>query len=53
MPKSATAYPWRLNQEYIFDRKIMRKGDIRDGLLTFTKAGANARTSDEQLEAAE
>lgn len=53
MPKSATSYPWRLNQEYVFDRKIMRKGEVTDGLLTFTKAGANARSSEEQLEAAE
>ena len=53
MPKSATAYPWRLNQEYLYDRKVMRKGDILDGVLTFTKAGANAQSPDEQLEAAE
>ena len=53
MPKSATQYPWRLNQEYIFDRRIMRKGEIKDGLLTFTRAGANAQSSEEQLEAAE
>ena len=53
MPKSAKTYPWRLNQEYLYDRKIMRKGEIRDGLLTFTKAGANSQTSEQQLEAAE
>lgn len=53
MPKSATSYPWRLNQEYVFDRKVMRKGEVDDGLLTFTKAGANAQVAEEQLEAAE
>ena len=53
MPKSATSFPWRLNQEYVFDRKVMRKGEVDDGLLTFTKAGANAQLAEEQLEAAE
>lgn len=53
MPKSATSYPWRLNQEYVFDRKILRKAKIDDGLLTFTRAGANAQVAEEQLEAAE
>ena len=53
MPKSATVYPWRLNQEYLFDRKIMSKGEIHDGHLAFTKVGANAQHAGEQMEAAE
>ncbi|ALE17458.1 hypothetical protein AMC99_02179 [Altererythrobacter epoxidivorans] len=53
MPKSAKAYPWRLNQEYVFDRKMLKDGPVEDGLLTFTKVGANAVQRDEQLEAAE
>ena len=53
MPKSATEYPWRLNQEYVFDRKALRQGEVDDGLLTFTRAGANAQAADELLEAAE
>ena len=53
MPKSATTYPWRLNQDYIFDRKQLSEGDVEDGRLTFTRAGANAMAPDEQLEAAE
>ncbi len=53
MPKSATEYPWRLNQEYLFDRKVLREGAVDDGILAFTRAGANARTAEEQLEAAE
>ncbi|MEM7702839.1 MAG: NAD(P)/FAD-dependent oxidoreductase [Pseudomonadota bacterium] len=53
MPKSAVAYPWRLNQEYVADRKMLKEDPVRDGLMTFTKAGANARTPEEQLEAAE
>lgn len=54
MPKSATDYPWRLNQEYRFDRKIMRNGVVDDGLLEFLPAGAEiARNSAQRLEAAE
>ena len=52
-PKNATAYPWRLNQEYVLDRKLMENDPVDDGILVFSKAGANARSADEQLEAAE
>ncbi len=53
MPKNAVSYPWRLNQEYISDRKIMQEGPVEDGLLSFRKAGANATKPEEQLEPAE
>ncbi len=53
MPKSSIEYPWRLNQEYVFDRKRMAQDPLDDGLLTFTRAGANAQHAEEQLEAAE
>ncbi|MFN4113589.1 MAG: flavin-containing monooxygenase [Sphingomonadaceae bacterium] len=53
MPKSATDYPWRLNQEYVYDRKVLREAPVDDGILAFRKAGANARVAEEQLEAAE
>lgn len=53
MPKSATEYPWRLNQDYIFDRKVLKTGSIDDGLLTFTKTVESGETLDVVLEAAE
>jgi len=53
MPRNSISYPWRLNQEYVLDRKRMKDDPLLDGILTFTKAGANARSADEQLEAAE
>ena len=53
MPKSATTYPWRLNQEYVYDRKVMREAPVDDGILAFRKVGANAVMPEEQLEAAE
>jgi cation diffusion facilitator CzcD-associated flavoprotein CzcO len=53
MPKSAVEYPWRLNQDYLADRKIMTTSPVEDGHLSFRQPGANAQTADEQLEAAE
>jgi hypothetical protein len=53
MPRNSVAYPWRLNQEYLVDRKRMKADPLLDGILTFTTAGANTRSVDEQLEAAE
>jgi len=53
MPKSAVTYPWRLNQEYVTDRKIMQDSPIDDGILSLHQAGANATRSQEQLEPAE
>jgi cation diffusion facilitator CzcD-associated flavoprotein CzcO len=53
LPKSSTSDPWRLNHDYLHDRKYMAEDPIDDGLLLFRRAGANARASEEQLEAAE
>jgi cation diffusion facilitator CzcD-associated flavoprotein CzcO len=53
MPRNAVAYPWRLNQEYVIDRKRMKEDPVDDGLLEFRRHGANVRSADEQLEAAE
>ena len=52
-PKNSTKFPWRLNQEYVVDRKQMKDDPVDDGLLTFARAGANAQHPEEQLEAAE
>jgi len=52
MPKSAVGYPWRLNQEYVTDRKIMQKSDVSDGILGFRNAPENPNT-DRQQEHAE
>ena len=53
MPKNAVNYPWRLNQEYVVDRKRMASDPVEDGILTMRRHGANVRTEMEQLEAAE
>ncbi len=53
MPRNAVAYPWRLNQEYVSDRKIMASEPVQDGILALSNPGTNAQLPDEQLEAAE
>lgn len=53
MPKSAVGYPWRLNQEYVADRKLMRSADVEDGILAFRKSQPQAVQSPDALEAAE
>lgn len=53
MPRNSIAYPWRLNQEYVVDRKRLKDDPLLDGILTFAKARANARSGEERLEAAE
>ena len=51
LPKNGTVAPWRLNQDYLKDRVIMREGPIDDGVLRFERAMGVA--TGQQLEAAE
>ena len=37
MPKSATALPWRLNQDYMEDRRDLRERPVEDGVLIFDR----------------
>ncbi|MEO0463897.1 MAG: NAD(P)/FAD-dependent oxidoreductase [Pseudomonadota bacterium] len=53
MPKNAISYPWRLNQEYVVDRKQMAKDPVDDGIMAFRAASGGVGESAEQLEAAE
>ena len=52
LPRNAATLPWRLNQDYISDRKDMRAAPVDDGVIRFEKAHAVVR-ADEALEAAE
>ena len=53
MPKNALQHPWRLNQEYILDRKRMAAGPIEDGILALRRAGGAAEQAEGLLETAE
>ncbi|MEQ1688555.1 MAG: FAD-containing monooxygenase EthA, partial [Sphingopyxis sp.] len=40
IPRNGVADPWRLNQDYLHDKKLLLTGVIEDGVLRFAKAGA-------------
>ena len=42
MPRNAVAYPWRLNQEYVTDRKRMANDPIADGILELRRPSGSA-----------
>ncbi|MAM37865.1 MAG: FAD-containing monooxygenase EthA [Erythrobacter sp.] len=52
MPKNAVEYPWRLNQEYVVDRKRMKKDPVDDGILVLSRKGDAAAKNDARLQAA-
>jgi len=53
IPKNAVAYPWRLNQEYVTDRKRMASDSIEDGVLDLRRAdGQDASSQEGRLEPA-
>ena len=53
MPKNAVSYPWRLNQEYVLDRKRMASDPGDDGILTFYRAGAGVGQPAKSMQPAE
>ncbi|PZO69934.1 MAG: FAD-containing monooxygenase EthA [Pelagerythrobacter marensis] len=52
MPKSAVNYPWRLNQEYVADRRRMADDPVEDGILDLRHARRGTEAGHE-LQAAE
>ena len=41
-PKNALAMPWRLNQDYVFDKAWLKTNPLDDGIMRFTKAAVAA-----------
>ena len=52
LPKSAATMPWRLNQDYLYDKAWLKSNPIDDGVLAFSRAEAVSAAQPE-LEAAE
>jgi monooxygenase len=44
-PKQGSSEPWKLRQNYVRDLRTLRRGELEDGALEFTRTGA--RTADE------
>lgn len=41
LPKQSTTMPWRLTQDYLFERKVLLKDPIDDGIIKFSKLTKN------------
>jgi cation diffusion facilitator CzcD-associated flavoprotein CzcO len=42
-PKQGSKLPWKLNQNYLKDIKLLRRGKLDDGVLVFEKAGVKVK----------
>lgn len=52
MPRNAVGYPWRLNQDYRYDRKWMAQNPVLDGILQLRSAQPGVVESSNRLETA-
>ena len=46
-PQQATSAPWVISQDYMSDRKVLKRDPVDDGYLAFTKAGEQVPNSAE------
>lgn len=53
LPKNSTEMPWKLTQDYLFEKKILQKDPVEDGVIQFYGANSAIRNNTAQLEAAE
>jgi cation diffusion facilitator CzcD-associated flavoprotein CzcO len=55
LPRNSKAMPWRLNQDYLFDRKILLGDPVDDGVIQFYGPNMQQAAGDREpeLEAAE
>jgi monooxygenase len=51
LPKQGAEFPWKLFQNDIKDVKLLRKGDLEDGVLTFARVQKVAERREVLLEA--
>ncbi|MEM8918329.1 MAG: NAD(P)/FAD-dependent oxidoreductase [Pseudomonadota bacterium] len=51
LPRNSTAMPWKLNQDYLFDKKVLLNEPVDDGVIQFY--GPNSAGSAEDAEALE
>ena len=55
LPRNSTAMPWKLNQDYLFDKKILLNDPVDDGVIQFYGPNSQRAAGDNEpaLEAAE
>jgi monooxygenase len=44
-PKQGSKLPWKVNQNYLRDIKLLRKSKLDDGVIKFSKATAKVKTA--------
>ena len=45
-PKQGSRPPWRLYQNYVRDRKLIRRAQLEDGVLLFSRQAGAPGTAD-------
>ena len=55
LPRNSTKMPWKLNQDYLFEKKVLLNDSVDDGVIQFYGPNSQAadNSEDETLEAAE
>ncbi|GAA0474350.1 NAD(P)/FAD-dependent oxidoreductase [Parasphingorhabdus litoris] len=54
LPRNSTKMPWKLNQDYLFDKKVLLNEAVDDGVVQFYGPNSNAaKDAEPALEAAE
>lgn len=41
LPRQSTSMPWRITQDYLFERNVLLKEPVNDGILRFTQIAAS------------
>jgi hypothetical protein len=45
--------PWKLNQDYLYDKNILLNDPVDDGVIQFYGPNSQQRAGEQELEAAE
>ena len=46
LPRNSTAMPWKINQDYLFDRKVLLKEPVDDGVLRFSSPAGGSQNDE-------
>ena len=46
LPRNSTTMPWKLNQDYLFDKKVLLHEPVDDGMLRFSDPGSESQASE-------
>ncbi|MFW6197748.1 MAG: flavin-containing monooxygenase [Myxococcota bacterium] len=52
LPSQGSRRPWRLHQNYVIDRQLLRRGPIEDGVIELTRPAKRAPEAESELRGA-